>query len=61
MNQADNQPKGPLAGRKVLDIATIIAGPLAASLLADFGADVLKVELPERGDAIRALLDLGLA
>jgi len=46
---------GPLKNLRVLDIATIIAGPLAASLLADFGADVLKVELPGRGDAIRAL------
>lgn len=47
--------QGPLRNLRVLDIATIIAGPLAASLLADFGAEVLKVELPERGDAIRAL------
>ena len=37
---------GPLRNLRVLDIATIIAGPLAASLLADFGAEVLKVELP---------------
>ncbi len=54
--RSDTSPRqGPLTGLKVLDIATIIAGPLAASLLADFGADVLKVELPGRGDAIRAL------
>lgn len=45
---------GPLEGLKVLDIATIIAGPSAASLLADFGADVLKVELPGRGDGARS-------
>lgn len=45
---------GPLEGLKVLDIATIIAGPSASSLLADFGADVLKVELPERGDGARS-------
>ncbi|MGJ3261499.1 MAG: CaiB/BaiF CoA transferase family protein [Rhodospirillales bacterium] len=50
-----NERQGPLKGLRVLDIATIIAGPLAASLLADFGAEVLKVELPGRGDAIRAL------
>lgn len=49
------QGQGPLAGLRVLDIATIIAGPLAGSLLGDFGAEVLKVELPGRGDAIRAL------
>ncbi len=52
---ANANAQGPLNGLRVLDIATIIAGPLAASLLADFGADVLKVELPGRGDAIRAL------
>lgn len=51
----DNGRQGPLRNLRVLDIATIIAGPLAGSLLADFGADVLKIELPERGDAIRAL------
>ncbi|MDX1430873.1 MAG: CoA transferase [Gammaproteobacteria bacterium] len=45
----------PLSGLRVLDISTIIAGPLAATLLAEFGAYVLKVELPGRGDALRAL------
>jgi len=44
---------GPLAGLKVLDIATIVAAPLAATLLADFGADVLKVEMPGAGDGAR--------
>jgi len=43
---------GPLAGLRVLDIATIIAAPFAASLLADYGAEVLKVELPS-GDGAR--------
>jgi len=54
-NDTDGARTGPLKNLRVLDIATIIAGPLAASLLADFGAEVLKVELPGRGDAIRAL------
>ncbi len=43
---------GPLAGLRVLDIATIIAAPSAASLLADYGADVVKAELPA-GDGAR--------
>lgn len=47
--------KGPLRHVRVLDIATIIAGPLAAGVLADFGADVLKVEQPGTGDGLRAL------
>lgn len=48
-------PEGPLLGVKVLDLATVIAAPLAATLMADFGADVLKVELPGTGDHIRHL------
>lgn len=42
----------PLAGLKVLDISTLFAGPLAAMLLGDYGADVLKIEHP-RGDPAR--------
>ena len=44
----------PLAGVKVVDAATIFAGPVAATLLADFGADVVKVEHPT-GDSLRGL------
>lgn len=55
MNSRAGSVEGPLKGLRVLDLATIIAGPLAASLLADFGAEVLKVELPGRGDGLRAL------
>jgi crotonobetainyl-CoA:carnitine CoA-transferase CaiB-like acyl-CoA transferase len=39
----------------VLDLATVMAGPVAATTLADFGAEVIKVEHPERGDTIRGL------
>lgn len=45
---------GPLSGLKVLDIATIIAAPFAATLLADYGAEVVKVEMPGRGDGARS-------
>lgn len=44
--------KGPLAGYKVLELSSTIAGPVCARLMADFGADVVKIEPPE-GDAGR--------
>ena len=47
--------EGPFAGVRILDISTVVAGPWAATLLADLGAEVLKVELPGSGDALRAL------
>ncbi len=47
------QPTGPLAGVRVVEVATLFAGPLAATLLGDFGADVVKVEHPTRPDAAR--------
>lgn len=42
-----------LQGLKVLDLATFIAGPYCATFLAEFGADVVKVELPASGDPVR--------
>lgn len=44
-----------LEGIRVLDIATVIAAPWAAGLMADFGAEVIKIEMPGRGDAFRAM------
>ncbi len=44
---------GPLAGLRVLDVSTILAGPLVAQILGDFGAEVIKIEHPARGDGMR--------
>ncbi len=44
---------GPLAGLKVLELGQLIAGPFAAKTLADFGADVIKIEPPGTGDPLR--------
>jgi crotonobetainyl-CoA:carnitine CoA-transferase CaiB-like acyl-CoA transferase len=46
---------GPLAGLRVLDIGTRIAAPFAAGLLADFGAEVVKIENPRGGDFMRSI------
>ncbi len=43
----------PLDGVRVIDLATVIAGPHCATLLGEFGADVIKVELPGVGDSLR--------
>ena len=48
-------PGGPLKDIRVLDVATFIAGPFCATLLAEFGADVIKVEMPGRGDPMRQM------
>ena len=53
------EPGRPLAGVTVLEVATIIAAPLATSMLADLGARVIKVELPS-GDPYRHLLPQGV-
>ncbi len=47
--------RGPLAGVRILDMATVLAAPLGATLCADQGADVVKLELPDGSDALRGL------
>ena len=46
--------QGPLTGLKVLDLSIIVAGGTASSLMADFGAEVVKVERPGSGDPLRS-------
>ncbi|MFO1268370.1 MAG: CoA transferase [Rubrivivax sp.] len=46
---------GPLRGVRILDMATVIAAPFAATLCADLGADVVKLEVPDGSDALRTL------
>ncbi|MCC7485731.1 MAG: CoA transferase [Burkholderiales bacterium] len=45
---------GPLRGVRVLDLSRVLAGPFCGSLLADLGADVVRVEYPARGDEVRS-------
>jgi formyl-CoA transferase len=45
--------QGPLAGLKVIELGTLIAGPFCARILAEFGAEVIKIEAPEGGDQLR--------
>lgn len=50
---SEDKRDGPLAGLRVLEICQIAAGPFAGSLLADLGADVVKIENPDGGDNMR--------
>jgi crotonobetainyl-CoA:carnitine CoA-transferase CaiB-like acyl-CoA transferase len=54
-NVAQEAPRGPLHGMRVLDISEGIAAPFCAKLLGDLGADVVKVEKPHDGDYSRTL------
>ncbi|MET0852521.1 MAG: CoA transferase [Candidatus Rokuibacteriota bacterium] len=48
-------PPGALEGIRVLELAQIVAGPFCGALMAEFGADVIKTEMPGRGDDLRRL------
>jgi len=49
----NNAPSTPLHGLRVVELGQLIAGPFAAKTLADFGADVVKIEPPQSGDPLR--------
>ena len=48
-----SESRAPLSNLRVIDLSTVIAGPNCARYLADFGADVIKVERPDTGDSLR--------
>lgn len=52
-DSARSRPKLPLEGLRILELGQLIAGPFCARILADFGAEVLKVEPPNGGDPLR--------
>lgn len=45
----------PLSGYKVIELATVVAAPTAGRLLAEYGAEVIKIEMPPAGDPLRAM------
>ena len=53
----DTRVRRPLEGIRVIDVATIIAAPYCASILGEFGAEVLKVEHPVGGDPLLRVIE----
>ncbi len=60
MSDFNLNEKGPLDGLRVLDLSRLIAGNMLSLQLADFGAEVIKVETPVKGDPLRAWKDEGI-
>jgi len=55
MGVASSKPKRPMDGIRVLDAATFLAGPLCATIMGEFGAEVIKLEQPKIGDPMRSI------
>lgn len=49
----EKENRGPLAGLRVVEMGTLLAGPFCGQLLGDFGAEIIKVEPPKQGDPMR--------
>ena len=47
-----SETQKPLAGLKVVELGTLIAGPFCTRIMAEFGAEVIKVEAPDGGDGV---------
>ena len=52
-DEKDKDARHLLSGMRILDLGTMVAGPVACTLFGDFGAEVIKVEVPGRGDTVR--------
>ncbi|WP_353154869.1 CoA transferase [Pollutimonas bauzanensis] len=61
MKACNPNHEGPLAGVKVIDLSRLVAGNMLSLFLADFGADVIKIERPEKGDDLRNWREAGQA
>src|SRR3970040_2176127 len=53
--ESSSNSLGPLEGIKVLEATTSHAGPVTGKILADLGAEVIKIEMPQKGDILRYL------
>ena len=53
MESEQNGARGPLSDLRLIEMGTLLAGPFCGQLMADFGAEVIKVENPDGGDYVR--------